>query len=359
MATREDQIAAANARYTELKNEIRKLQSVIKTKDANKEDIQEEKEKMEELVISLKKTVDLLNQLRKPAGSSSKQDDKGPIDFILDMVSSSFEGLISTSLGPLELLIQLVDFFVRLFVSFVQDIFNKVKRFIDLILNQVKAVFPQIEKLFDGLGIIELTSKTVQNLWYNIVDLVKRALGDLQNIFYSFSEFFSNIIEEIINKVKNLLEKIITEVTNIFPQIDKLFNATASIEQVNKINQSIWYYMVDVISTIIGSIATIFSGVLSIFIGKVAMLDQSIGFFNNQVNMLLGLANLNNEIVNGTKRAFNDTITKVKSDLSSLKSKIDGLSGKSIKLGPFGDIKGPEFDLSPLSDAINSLKTIP
>ena len=142
---RESQISSVNARYNEINNKIKQLRASIKTKKSNGESIQDEEAEMQELVNSLKNTVSRLNELRLPAGSTS--GDKEPLNFILDLVSSSMEGIMSTTLGPLELLIQLVNFFIGLFIGFVKAIIKEIKFFVTMIIDQTTKLFPSISNL--------------------------------------------------------------------------------------------------------------------------------------------------------------------------------------------------------------------
>ena len=110
--TREAQIASVNARYNEINIRIKKLRGTINVKKSKNEDVSKQETEMKELVNSLKNTVSRLNELRQSVGST--KGDKEPLNFILELMSSSMEGILSTSLGPLEILIQLVDFFIFL-----------------------------------------------------------------------------------------------------------------------------------------------------------------------------------------------------------------------------------------------------
>ena len=279
--TREAQIASVNAEYNKLNKKVKQLRGTIKVKKSNNEDTTQEESEMKDLIQRIKNIVNVLNELRLPPGSTS--GDKEPLNFILDLVSSSMEGLMSTSLGPLELLIQLVNFFIDLFIGFVKAIIKEIKFFVQLAIDQATKLFPTVSVLYDAIGTIDTNNKTVQFLWRSIVDILL---------------------------------------------------------------------------SILAAFKTILSGFLNLFLDKFNSLDSSIGIFNDNVTKLTDLANLNNKIINDTKAAFNNSISTLKGNLTNLKNTINGKSGNTINIPHFGSVKGPTFDTSVLSTAINNLKTV-
>lgn len=278
---REAQIASVNTEYNKLNKKVKQLQGTIKVKKSKNEDTTQEESEMKDLLERLRNIVNVLNELRLPPGSI--HGDKEPLNFILDLVSSSMEGILSTSLGPLELLMQLVNFFIKLFVGFVKAIIKEIKFFAQLAIDQATKLFPSISVLYDAIGTIDINNKTVQFLWRSIVD----------------------IILSILSAFKNIL-----------------------------------------------------SGFLNLFLDKFNSLDNSINVFNDSVNKLTEIANLNNKLVNETKQRFNGAIDNMKKDLQGLKTSLAGASGKQIGLGKYGSIKGPNFELSSLDNAINNLNKI-
>ena len=354
--SREDQIARVNSRYNEIKNKIRDLKSIINTKKANNEDVQDDELQLKELVSNLQTTVVLLNNLRTPPGNTG--NDKEPINFILDVMSSSFEGLMSTALGPLELLIQLVNFFITTFINFVKDLVRKIKDFIRFIFDELRKLFPQISTLYDAVSTIDTNNQTVQSLWYMLIGLVSKALTDVQNIFFNFEAVIVEFVEALIRNIKEFVDLLFTQIKRLFPEISTLYDAVRTVENTSKKTQGLFTVMVEVFVAVINSFQSIFGGFLKIFLDRITLMDDNVKLFNDQVTKLLGLANLNNEIVTSTKTAFNTSITTLKTNLTSLRNRISAKSGNSINIPHFGSVKGPSFDVSALNTAINNLKTI-
>ena len=183
--TREAQIASVNARYNEINKKKKNLRGTINVKKSNNEDVSQQEAEMKELVNNLKNTVSSLNELRLPAGST--KGDKEPLNFIFDLVSSTMEGITSTTLGPLELLIQLVNFFIELFIGFVKAIIKEIKFFVTMIIDQSTKLFPEISTLYDAIGTINTNNKTVQFLWRSIVDILLSILAAFKTILSGFS----------------------------------------------------------------------------------------------------------------------------------------------------------------------------
>ena len=354
--SREDQIARVNARYNDIKNKIRDLKSTINTKKANNEDVQDDELQLKELISNLQTTVVLLNNLRAPPGNTG--NDKEPVNFILDILSSSFEGLMSTSLGPLELLIQLVNFFITTFINFVKDLFRKIKDFIRFIFDELRKLFPQIDILYNAVRTIDVNNQTVQRLWYSLIELVTKGLKDIQNIFFNFEAVIVEFVKAIISNLKEFVDVLFNEIKKLFPEISTLYDAVSTIENTSKKTQGLFNVMVEVFLSVIRAFQSIFSGFLKIFLDRISFMDDNVKLFNDQVSNLMKLANLNNEIVNTTKTAFNTSINTLKGNLSNLRNKINAVSGKKIDIPHFGNVSGPSFDTSGLNTAINNLKTI-
>ena len=354
--TREAQIASVNARYNEINIRIKKLRGTINVKKSKNEDVSKQETEMKELVNSLKNTVSRLNELRQSVGST--KGDKEPLNFILELMSSSMEGILSTSLGPLEILIQLVDFFIKKFIGFVKDIIDKIKLLLSTIIDQALKLFKDITTLFSAINTIIINNELVQGLWNNLIDLASKASRDVQNIFEKFSKLIMTFVKAIIDNIKNFVDILFTQIKNLFPDITTLYNAISTVENTFKKTQGLFTVMVEVFISVISTFQSIFNKFLEIFLDKITVMDDGVKLFNEQVDKLMGLANLNNQIVNDTKDAFNTSITTLKDNLKTLKSKIDSVSGKTINIPPFGSVSGPSFDISALNIAINNLKTI-
>ena len=201
--TREAQIASVNARYNEINKKIKNLRGTINVKKSNNEDVSQQEAEMKELVNNLKNTVSSLNELRLPAGST--KGDKEPLNFIFDLVSSTMEGITSTTLGPLELLIQLVNFFIELFIGFVKAIIKEIKFFVSLIIEQSSKLFPEISTLYSAVGTINTNNKTVQFLWTSIVDILLSILSAFKNILSGFLNLFLDKFKYCFLKKKLIL----------------------------------------------------------------------------------------------------------------------------------------------------------
>jgi phage-related protein len=354
--TREAQTASVNARYNEINKKIKNLRGVINAKKSKNEDVSQQETEMEDLINSLKNTVSSLNELRLPAGNT--KGDKEPLNFILDLVSSTMEGIMSTSLGPLELLIQLVNFFIELFIGFVKAIIKEIKFFVSMIIEQASKLFPEISTLYSAVSTINTNNKLVQGLWNNLIDLASKASTDVQNIFERFSNLIMKFVNAIISNLKEFIDMLFNEIKKLFPEISTLYDAVHTIEKTSKTNQTLWRSIVDIILSILAAFKTILSGFLNLFLDKFNSLDSSIGIFNESVTKLTELANLNNKVVNETKQRFNGAIDNLKKDLKNLQSNLSGASNKQIGLGQFGSIKGPSFDLTSINTTIDNLNKI-
>lgn len=220
---RESQISSINARYNEINNKIKQLRASIKTKKSNGESVQDQEAEMQELVNSLKNTVSRLNELRVPAGSTS--GDKEPLNFILDLVSSSMEGIMSTTLGPLELLIQLVNFFIKLFIDFVKAIIKEIKFFVTMMIDQATKLFPSISTLYDAMGTINTNNKTVQFLWTSIVDILLSILSAFKNILSGFLNLFLDKFNSLDSSI-NVFNDSVTKLTELANLNNKIVNDT-------------------------------------------------------------------------------------------------------------------------------------
>ena len=220
---RESQISSVNARYNEINNKIKQLRATINTKKSNGESVQQQEAEMQELVNSLKNTVSKLNELRVPAGSTS--GDKEPLNFILDLVSSSMEGIMSTTLGPLELLIQLVNFFIGLFIGFVKAIIKEIKFFVQLAIDQTTKLFPTVSVLYDAIGTIDTNNKTVQFLWTSIVDIILSILSAFKNILSGFLNLFLDKFNSL-DKSIGIFNESVTKLTDLANLNNKIVNET-------------------------------------------------------------------------------------------------------------------------------------
>lgn len=220
---REAQLATVTARYNDINNNIKKLRRTINIKKENKEDTREDELKMEELVNSLRNTVSVINSLRLAPGST--KGDKEPLNFILDLMSSSMEGILSTSLGPLELLIQLVNFFIDLFIGFVKAIINEIKFFVKLAIDQATKLFPTVSVLYDAIGTIDINNKTVQFLWRSIVDILLSILAAFKNILSGFLNLFMDKFNSL-DKSIGIFNDNVTKLTDLANLNNKIVNET-------------------------------------------------------------------------------------------------------------------------------------
>jgi len=220
---RQAQVATVTARYNDINNNIKKLRRTINIKKENKEDTREDELKMEELVNSLRNTVSVINSLRLAPGST--KGDKEPLNFILDLMSSSMEGILSTSLGPLELLIQLVNFFIDLFIGFVKAIINEIKFFVKLAIDQATKLFPTVSVLYDAIGTIDINNKTVQFLWRSIVDILLSILAAFKNILSGFLNLFMDKFNSL-DKSIGIFNDNVTKLTDLANLNNKIVNET-------------------------------------------------------------------------------------------------------------------------------------
>jgi hypothetical protein len=217
--TREAQIASVNARYNEINKKIKNLRGTINVKKSNNEDVSQQEAEMKELVNNLKNTVSSLNELRLPAGST--KGDKEPLNFIFDLVSSTMEGITSTTLGPLELLIQLVNFFIELFIGFVKAIIKEIKFFVSLIIEQSSKLFPEISTLYSAVGTINTNNKTVQFLWTSVVDILLSILSAFKNILSGFLNLFLDKFNSLDSSISIFNDSVtkLTELANLNNQV--------------------------------------------------------------------------------------------------------------------------------------------
>ena len=221
--TREAQIAAVNAEYNKINKQIKKLRGTIKVKKSKNEDTTQEESELRELIQRLKTIVNVLNELRLPPGSTS--GDKEPLNLILELMSSSMEGLMSTALGPLELLIQLVNFFIELFIGFVKAIIKEIKFFVSLIIEQASKLFPEISTLYSAVGTINTNNKTVQFLWRSIVDIILSILAAFKTILSGFLNLFLDKFNSLDNSI-GVFNDSVTKLTELANLNNKIVNDT-------------------------------------------------------------------------------------------------------------------------------------
>lgn len=220
---REAQIASVNAEYNKLNKKVKQLRGTIKVKKSKNEDTTQEESEMRDLIQRLKNIVNVLNELRLPPGSTS--GDKEPLNFILELVSSSMEGILSTSLGPLELLIQLVNFFIELFIDFVKAIIKEIKFFVKLAIDQATKLFPTVSVLYDAIGTIDTNNKTVQFLWRSIVDILLSILAAFKTILSGFLNLFMDKFNSLDNSI-GIFNDNVTKLTDLANLNNKIVNET-------------------------------------------------------------------------------------------------------------------------------------
>ena len=220
---REAQIASVNAEYNKLNKKVKQLRGTIKVKKSKNEDTTQEEAEMKDLIQRIKNIVNVLNELRLPPGSTS--GDKEPLNFILELVSSSMEGILSTSLGPLELLIQLVNFFIDLFIGFVKAIIKEIKFFVKIAIDQTTKLFPSISTLYDAVSTIDTNNKTVQFLWTSIVDIILSILSAFKNILSGFLNLFLDKFNSL-DKSIGIFNESVTKLTDLANLNNKIVNET-------------------------------------------------------------------------------------------------------------------------------------
>ena len=220
---REAQIASVNAEYNKLNKKVKQLRGTIKVKKSKNEDTTQEEAEMRDLIRRLKNIVNVLNELRLPPGSTS--GDKEPLNFILELMSSSMEGILSTSLGPLELLIQLVNFFIDLFIGFVKAIIKEIKFFVKLAIDQATKLFPTVSVLYDAIGTIDINNKTVQFLWRSIVDILLSILAAFKTILSGFLNLFMDKFNSL-DKSIGIFNDNVTKLTDLANLNNKIVNET-------------------------------------------------------------------------------------------------------------------------------------
>lgn len=220
---REAQIASVNAEYNKLNKKVKQLRGTIKVKKSKNEDTTQEEAEMRDLIQRLKNIVNVLNELRLPPGSTS--GDKEPLNFILELVSSSMEGILSTSLGPLELLIQLVNFFIDLFIGFVKAIIKEIKFFVKLAIDQATKLFPTVSVLYDAIGTIDTNNKTVQFLWRSIVDILLSILAAFKTILSGFLNLFLDKFNSLDSSI-GIFNDNVTKLTDLANLNNKIVNET-------------------------------------------------------------------------------------------------------------------------------------
>ena len=225
------------------------------------------------------------------------------------------------------------------FFGFFWDI---IKSWIDLIVEIVIAVFPNIQSF-------------ISNAWEVIKNIFSTAFEAIRNFFTNAFNAYLNIVKTVLNFIKNVFTTVFTVIKTVVTTYFNFYKTiiTNVLNFIKNIVTTVWNAVKNVFVTVLNSIKTVVSNVWN---GIKSFISNAMNTIRNVISNIW--TNITTSVQNAMSRVFN----AVKNGFNNVKSHITGLATQAVTWGKDmiqGIIDGIKSKISAVGDAVQGVaKTI-